>query len=311
MAGLNILIAFFASIVVVCEIVRQISKKFLPTRLYNNFARELVCSLQLCACCLELRMLVEIGPWGGGFGADVVMTLLFLLFLVHGASFDGASANSAVSLQEFLLLESSFMATTGKLLAQIIGMEIAKLLTNYYWSWELTDFHLIQNLMAQSCSSSIQISLSHGIFVEGLCALFFHLALQHLQHSRSMYRVPALALTVTILVNTAGPYTGAFFNPTLAYSLIFHCSGNTLQEYILVYWMGPLTGMILALFLYQGNIPRLFERNLIYCQKSKYRTPKGKTVQVPRVKQDAPAPTNLPKKPSIKGKVEANQKRAN
>nr|XP_033813854.1 aquaporin-12-like [Geotrypetes seraphini] len=204
MAGLNILISFFAFVVVVCEVVRQACKKFVvfwvSTILYRNFACELISSLQLCACCLELRMLAEIGPWGGGFGADVVMTLLFLLFLVHGTSFDGASADCAVSLQEFLLLESSFVATTGKLLAQILGMKTAKAFTIYYWSWELTDFHLIQNLMAQSCTYSLQTSVSHGIFVEGFCAFFFHLILLNFQHSRPIYRVPVSALTVTILV---------------------------------------------------------------------------------------------------------------
>lgn len=37
-----------------------------------------------------------------------------------------------------------------------------------------------------------------------------------------------------------------------------------------------LAGMILAVLLYQGHLPRLFQRNLLYRQKSKYRTPKGK-----------------------------------
>lgn len=42
--------------------------------------------------------------------------------------------------------------------------------------------------------------------------------------------------------STAGPFTSAFFNPALAASVTFQCSGSTLLEYAQVYWLGPLTG---------------------------------------------------------------------
>ncbi|XP_069474190.1 aquaporin-12-like [Ambystoma mexicanum] len=276
MAGLNISIAFFVSIVVICEVCRRLSKMFLPSSLYQSLLKEAAASLQLAACCMELRMLVEIGPWGGGFGPDVVLTLLFLLFLAHGASFDGASGNPCVSLQEFLTREASCLSTLGKLVAQYAGMEAAKLLTNRYWSWELTDFHLLQNLMARDCSSPLRAPVSQGMFAEAVCAFFFHATLLRFQHSRAMFRVPAMALMVSLLAYTAGPYTAAFFNPTLAWALTFHCSGATLRENVLVYCLGPIVGMAAALLLYHGNIPRLFQRNLLYNQKSKCRTPKLK-----------------------------------
>lgn len=39
--------------------------------------------------------------------------------------------------------------------------------------------------------------------------------------------------------------------------------------------------MLAALLLFQGNIPRLFQKNLLYSQKSKYKVPKVKvTAQV-------------------------------
>ncbi|XP_018119445.1 aquaporin-12 [Xenopus laevis] len=279
MAGLNILVAFFASTIAVCQLLRWAARKFLPDRFYQCTASELASSLQLCACCLELRMLVEIGMWGGGYGPDVVTTLLFLLFVAHGFTFDKASGNSAVSLQEFLLRDSPLLDTTAKLLAQYMGMEAAKVLTKHYWALELTEFHMIQNLMAQDCSSSLQTSVAHGVFVEGLCAFCFHLVLLRFKSIRLIYRVPIVALTVSLLSYTAGSYTGAFFNPMLAATLTFQCSGNSLREYSLVYCCGPCAGMALALLLYQGNIPLLFQRNLLYSQKGKYKTPKTKAHQ--------------------------------
>ncbi|XP_062989299.1 aquaporin-12-like [Elgaria multicarinata webbii] len=276
MAGLNVSIAFFFSIVALCEVTRRFAKRIFPPKLYFYFASELVSSFQMCACCLELKMLREIGPWGGGFGPDVSLTLLFLLFLVHGATFDGASANPTVSLHEFLALDFSLGAAAAKLLAQFVGMEAASAFTKKYWSRELTDFHMIQNLMVQDCSSSLSTSISHGIFVEALCSFLFQLVVLRFQVSSPMYRVPVMALTVTALAYAAAPLTGAFFNPGLAWAVTFSCSGNSLLEYIQVYWLAPISGMLIALFLYQGNIPRLFQTNLLYSQKNKYRIPKGK-----------------------------------
>ncbi|KAJ1089310.1 hypothetical protein NDU88_002461 [Pleurodeles waltl] len=283
MAGLNISIAFFVSMVAICEVCRRLPKRLCPSGLYQSVVKEFAASLQLASCCQELRMLVEIGPWGGGFGPDVVLTLLFLLFLTHGLSFAGASGNPSVSFQEFLTKDSSCLSTLGKVISQYAGMEAAKVLTTRYWAWELTDFHMIQNLMAQDCSSPLHSSVSQGMFVEAVCALLFHFTLLRFHHSHAMYRVPAVALIVTVLAYTAGPYTAAFFNPTLALTLTFHCSGVTLLENITVYCLGPIVGMVVAVFLYHGNIPLLFQRNLLYYQKSKYRTPKGK---VASLKQD-------------------------
>ncbi|XP_010280646.1 PREDICTED: aquaporin-12-like [Phaethon lepturus] len=268
MAGLNVSVAFFFLVVGVCEALRRISKRLLSPGAYGCLARELAGSLQLCTSCLELRMLVEIGPWGGGFGPDVVLTLFFFLFAIHGASFDGASANPTVSLQEFLLRESNLAATAAKLLAQGAGTGVGWAVTKLYWSWELTPFHLIQNLIASECSSSIRTSPCHAAFVEGTCSFLFHLVLYKLHQSHPMYRVPALAAAVTFLTYTAGPFTGAFFT--------FRCSGSSFWDYVQVYWLGPFAGMLAALLLHRGNIPRLFQKNLLYSRKSKYKVPKAR-----------------------------------
>ncbi|XP_015492551.1 aquaporin-12-like isoform X2 [Parus major] len=256
MDGLNVSIGFFFLVVGVCQVLRWLSKRLLSPGTHGCLAREFAGSFQLCMSCLELRMLMEIGPWGGGFSLDLVLTLLFLLSAVHGASFEGASANPTVSVQEFLLLESSLAAMVAKLLAQ-------------------------GNLIGPECSSSIHASLPHAAFVEGSCSFLFHLVFLKVRQSHPLYRVPALAAAVTFLTYTAGPYTGAFFNPALATATTFHCSGSSFWDYLQVYWLGPLAGMLAALLLFQGNIPRLFQKNLLYSQKSKYKVPKAKvTVQV-------------------------------
>ncbi|NXL86231.1 AQ12B protein, partial [Alectura lathami] len=275
MAGLNVSIAFFFLVLGGCEALRRLSKRLLSPGPYGCLAAELAGTLQLCSGCLELRMLLEIGPWGG-FSPDVVLTLLFLLFAVHAACLDGAAANPTVALQEFLLLECGPMATGAKLLAQCAGAWTGWALTKLYWSWELTQLHLIQNLMASECSSSIHTSPHHGALVEAACSFLFHLVLLRVRRSCPACRVPALAATVTFLTYAAVPATGAFFNPALATASTFLCAGSSLWDYVQVYWLGPLAGTLAALLLYQGNIPRLFQKNLLYGQKSKYKIPKAR-----------------------------------
>lgn len=51
-----------------------------------------------------------------------------------------------------------------------------------------------------------------------------------------------LGLQAGVRLPAAGPLTAAFFNPALAASITFHCSGHTLLQYAQVYWLGPLTG---------------------------------------------------------------------
>ncbi|XP_020366713.1 aquaporin 12 [Rhincodon typus] len=279
MAGLNVSFGYFFAVVAFCEVIRRTSKKILSLWIYSNIMAEFLACLQLASCWFELRMLVVIGPWGGGFGMDVVITLLFLLASVHEATCDRAEANPLVTAQEFLRSNSPAVASAVKILAQFAGTQLANTAVKRYWSWELTDLHLIQNMMASECSSAIQTSISQGAFVEASCACLFHLVLMKVEGAALRYRILSKALTITALVHVAGPYTTALFNPALAFSATFHCSGNTLSEYMLVYWLSPFIATILAIFLFNGNIPRLFCKNLLYTQRTRYKIPKGNSAR--------------------------------
>ncbi|KAK2505065.1 hypothetical protein MC885_004742 [Smutsia gigantea] len=313
MAALNVSLSFFFVTVALCQAARRASKALLSVGAYTSFSREAAGVAQLGACCLEMQMLAEIRSWAGGFSPDLLVTLIFL---AHGITFDGASANPTVSLQELLLAEASLPSTLLKLVAQGLGMQAACALPRLYWAWELSDLQVLQSLLDTHCSSALHTTVPHGALLEGACASLFHLTLLHLRSSLPMYRVPAVALLVNIMAYTeqgarmagapglharprmgalvwglsassqAGPFTSAFFSPALAASLTFHCSGLT--------WLGPLTarqalwsdswspaGMVLAVLLYQGHLPRLFQRNLLYSQRNKYRTPRGKLAPGP------------------------------
>ncbi|XP_018596485.2 aquaporin 12 [Scleropages formosus] len=244
-----------------------------------SFSAEFPASFMLVACWLEVRTLAELGPWAAGFGPDVAATALFLVLLAHGVVSRGASGNPLVIFGQFLQRETTAPRALSALVGHFSAACLAQLVARFYWSLELSDMHLIRNLMARECTPALRGSMLQGAFAEGVCALLFHLMHLRLQQSSALLRVPLVALLLTVLSCAASSHTAGFTNPSLAYALTFHCPGFTWAQYCAVYWLAPLVATVTALFLYTGHIPRLFTRNLLYPQKSRFRVPRAKQQQ--------------------------------
>ncbi|XP_071751684.2 aquaporin 12 [Centroberyx gerrardi] len=274
MSGLNASLGYFLAVVTFGALVRTLLKKW-PR---FSFIVEFASSFMLVACWLEVQTIVEVGQWAGGLGPDVCITILFVVLLTHGVICGSASGNPSLVLLKFLQLEASTLPTVLALPAQFLGAHLALLVAVYYWGLELTDMHMIKNLMARECSTSLLVSLLQGFFTECVCTLIFHLLHLSLRRRSALIQVPLVAILLTSLSHAGNGYTSAYMNPSLAYGLTFYCPGFTFTEYAVVYWLGPLTGMSLALFLYMGHIPRIFAKNLLYCQKTRFRVPKGNGV---------------------------------
>ncbi|XP_041790815.1 aquaporin 12 [Chelmon rostratus] len=271
MSGLNASLGYFVAVLIFAASVRILLKKW--PRL--SFILEFASSFMLVACWLEVQTIVEVGQWAGGLGPDVTVTILFVVLLTHGVICGGASGNPTLVVLKFLQLEATTMPTLLAVAAQFLGAHLGLFVAVYYWSLELTDMHMIKNLMARECSTSLLVSLPQGFFTECVCALIFHLIQLSLQRRSALIRVPLIAVLLTFLSHTARGYTSAYMNPSLAYGLTFYCPGFTFTQYAVVYWLGSLTGMTLALLLYMGHIPRIFAKNLLYFQKTRFRVPKG------------------------------------
>nr|QGA30449.1 aquaporin 12 [Lateolabrax maculatus] len=271
MSGLNASLGYFLAVVISVALVRTLLNKWPRV----SFILEFASSFMLVACWLEIQTIVEVGQWAGGLGPDVTVTMLFVVLLTHGVICGGASGNPTLVVLKFLQLEDTTLPTLLAVAAQFLGAHLALLAAVYYWSLELTDMHMIKNLMARECSTSLLVSLPQGFFTECVCALILHLVHLSLQRRSALIRVPLIAVLLTFLSHTARGFTSAYMNPSLAYGLTFHCPGFTITEYAVVYWLGSLTGMTLALLLYMGHIPRIFAKNLLYSQKTRFRVPKG------------------------------------
>ncbi|XP_075895274.1 aquaporin 12 [Nelusetta ayraudi] len=271
MSGLNVPLGYFLSTVAFAVLVRILLMKWPRFSFITDFAS----AFMLVACRMEVQTITDVGGWAGGLGPDVTVTILFVVLLTHGMVCGDATGNPNMVLLKFLQLETTAVAALLAILAQFGGAHLGLRVAEYYWSLELTDMHMIKNLMAAACSTSLLVSLLQGFFTESVCALVFHLIHLNLRRVHILIRVPLIAALLTFFSYAASGHTSAYVNPSLAYGLTFHCSGFTFSEYALVYWLGSLTGMILALFLYMGHIPRIFSKNLLYSQKTRFRVPRG------------------------------------
>ncbi|XP_023860681.1 aquaporin 12 isoform X2 [Salvelinus sp. IW2-2015] len=271
MSGLNVTLGYFLAVVVFGAAFRTLFRKW--PRL--SVAAEFPASFVLVACWLEVQTIKEVGEWAGGLGPDVTLTILFLVLLTHGVICAGATGNPSLTLMNFLLLETHTLPTLLALAAQFLGAHLALLGAGYYWALELNDMHMIKNLMSRECSTALRVSLVQGVISECVCAFIFYLIYLSLKHRSALIRVPLVAAVLTFFSHSASDYTMAFLNPSLAYGLTFYCPGFTFTEYSVVYWLGPIFGMTLALLLYMGHIPRIFTKNLLYSQKTRFRVPKG------------------------------------
>lgn len=201
MSGLNASLGYFLTVVIFAAAVQALLKKW-PR---FGFVLEFASSFMLVACWLEVQTIVEVGEWAGGLGPDVTVTILFVMLLIHGIICGGASGNSTLTVLKFLQLEATTLPTLLAVASQFLGAHLAVLVAVYYWSLELTDMHMIKNLMARQCSTSLMVSLLQGVFTECVCALLFNLIHLSLKRRSFLIRVPLTAVLLTFL-----SYTGKF-----------------------------------------------------------------------------------------------------
>lgn len=193
MSGLNASLGYFLAIVIFAASVRTLLKKW-PR---FSFILEFASSFMLVACWLEVQTVMEVGEWAGGLGLDVTVTILFVVLLTHGIICGGASGNPTLVVLKFLQLEATTLPTVLAIAAQFLGAHLAILVAVYYWHLELTDMHMIKNLMARECSTSLMVSLLQGFFTECVCALIFYLIHLNLRRRSALIRMPLIAVLLT------------------------------------------------------------------------------------------------------------------
>ncbi|KAK5869201.1 hypothetical protein PBY51_010149 [Eleginops maclovinus] len=247
-----------AGIVALSEASRRFLRRALADTGLSVYAVELVSTFQLCCCTHELKLLSEVG----GIQPRLALTLTYLAAVVHGLTFGGAIGNPSGALENAYHCRLSGGCALRRIACQFAAAAGARATVPVFWGMGLSGLHVRHKLLGYPCISPIRAPLPEAAAVELACAFAVQTAITHTRSVEEKYRVHAVATVITTVVYAGGKMTGAVFNPALAFSTQFPCSGNSFQEYCLVYWLSPLLGVMGSVLLFDKLVPLLSRKSL-------------------------------------------------
>ncbi|XP_064206936.1 aquaporin-11-like [Anguilla rostrata] len=253
MEYLAISVLLLLIIVLLSEAARRTTLKFFARKDYAVYLLEIISTFQLCACTHELKLLGEVGQ----IEPQIGLTLTYTTTVVHALTFRGALCNPSGALEHIYRGNLTGKRALARIACQFIAAVLARLVILEVWALELSDLHLKHKSLGFKCTSPIHTVLLKAVAVELACAFAVQTAVTHLNRLDEKYRALFIAAVVTFLVYAGGSFTGAVFNPVLAFSIQFPCSGNTFLEYSLVYGVGPVLGVAFSVLLFDKIIPLL------------------------------------------------------
>ncbi|XP_037124008.1 aquaporin-11 [Syngnathus acus] len=245
-ADVAVSLAVMASAVVLSDAARRISRHLLPRTSMREYAAEFASAFQLCCCTNELRLLGETGALRGG----AALALTYAAAVVHALTFRGATGNPIGVLEHAYRGRTSGARALLGIVCQFLAAAASRPIVQVLWGRGLSGMHARHALKNFQCASAIRATLPEAVCVEMACAFAVQSAHAHTRRIQEKYRVHVVAAVITSVVYAGGSMTGAVYNPALAFSTQFGCIGNSLAEYCMVYWMGPLMGMLASVLIF-------------------------------------------------------------
>ncbi|AWO99707.1 putative aquaporin-11-like [Scophthalmus maximus] len=225
----------------------------------GTYLLEAACTFQLCCCTHELKLLGDTAPLPPPLGLGLTYTMT----VVHLLSFRGATCNPTAALESVCRGTSSARAAVALVACQFASAVAAQSFAAAVWSLGLSDVHVRHQKFGFRCFDPLGGSVPEAAAVELLCAFTVQAAAVHAHRVDEKLRVHCIAAVITALVHTGGSISGAVFNPVLAFSIQFPCSGHTYLEYCFVYWLGPILGVASCILLFEKILPFLSGRNTV------------------------------------------------
>ncbi|XP_027001295.1 aquaporin-11 [Tachysurus fulvidraco] len=246
MSVVSVSLCVLGGIVIVCEIVRRA----IPSLFSGNrrdcgiYTAEIISTVQLCACAHELKLLSEDAP-------EIALSLTYVVSVIHALTFRGATGNPNATLERYWCNSLDGACALRRTACQFAASVAASLAMRRTWAFGFSDLHARHERAGFTCASPIaNVHLLQAVTVELACAFVVHVAVTLTRGVEEKYRVHAVAAVITTVVYAGGSTTGAVFNPALAFSAQFPCTGSTFAKNGLVYWLGPVLGMACSLLLF-------------------------------------------------------------
>nr|XP_043897593.1 aquaporin-11-like [Solea senegalensis] len=253
MTDLWVSLAVIVAAVLLSEAVRRSSARLFAGAPWIYLV-EAASTFQLCSCTHEIKLLAESGRLEPPLLGPA---LTYTITVVHLITFQAATCNPIAVVESFCRGSRSGRAAVIVICCQFAAAVAAQFFAGSVWSLGLSDVHVRHQKFGYRCFDPLGGSLLEAAAVELACAFFIQAAVLHLHKVDEKLRVHFIAAVVTALVAAGGSISGAVFNPVLAFSIQFPCSGHTYPEYCFVYWLGPVLGVTSCILLFEKIIPFL------------------------------------------------------
>ncbi|XP_013398473.1 aquaporin-11 [Lingula anatina] len=234
------LISFIVTIIVT-RTSKRIVRAALPQSAQEH-AIDFIASFQECVYTWEACVLLS-------FYGDVA----FGLALLAAELFDWwtqseGECNPCGKFALFVNKEQGLGSTLVAMALQMLAGPVSYWFSMGLWSFQLCPTHA-DRWSKFACASDLTVDIPLGTVIEMACAIAsIWLALNALPFLGKLEDPIKVTLNV-LLVMICLHFTGGYFNPANASAQGFGCPGNTKLEHIIVYWLGPLMGTVLAVVL--------------------------------------------------------------
>ncbi|XP_026183531.1 aquaporin-11-like [Mastacembelus armatus] len=258
MTDLWVSLAVLGAAVLLSEATRRVAVRCFPGPRWI-YLLEAASTFQLCSCTHELKLLGETAQ----LGLAVSMTLTYTMTVIHISTFRQAACNPSASLERVYRGTSTVHTAVVLIACQFGAAVAAQVFAASVWSLGLSGIHLRHQRFGFRCFDPIGGTVLEAAAVELVCAFIVQAAALHVHKLDEKLRAHCVAAVITALVCTGGRVSGAIFNPVLAFSVQFPCSGHTYLEYCFVYWLGPILGVASCILLFEKIIPLLSGKSTI------------------------------------------------
>ncbi|XP_074534868.1 aquaporin-11-like [Halichoeres trimaculatus] len=256
-ADVAVSVAVLVGVVALSDAARRLLSRALADSGLREYAVELVSTFQLCCCTHELKLLSEVG----GIEPRLALTFTYLAAVVHGLTFSGAIGNPSGALEHAYHSRLTRACALRRIACQFAAAAAARAAVPLIWGLGLSGLHVRHKLLGYQCISAIHAPVPQAAAVELGCAFAVQTVITHTRSVEEKYRVHAVAAVIATVVYAGGSLTGAVFNPALAFSTQFPCSGSSFLESCVVYWLGPLLGMMSSVLLFDKLLPLILRRS--------------------------------------------------
>lgn len=258
MTDLYVSLAVLAVAVLLSEATRRTAARLSPGA-YWIYLLEAASTFQLCCCTHELKLLGETAH----LELPVSLTLTYTMTVIHLLTFRGATCNPSGALESVCRGTRSARAAVAVIACQFGAAVAAQFFAASVWSLGLSDVHIRHQRFGFRCFDPLGGTVLEAAAVELGCAFIVQAAAMHVHKLDEKVRVHFIAAVITALVYTGGGISGAVFNPVLAFSIQFPCSGHTYVEYCFVYWLGPVLGVASCILLFEKIVPFLSGKSTV------------------------------------------------